>query len=172
MPVDTADLRVELERLVASGDAPSSVRGDILLSWQRSVRAGLRPAHFDVPYLPDADRAERLHWAAAPVIDRVAEDLTGSEIGLLLTDDDGHVVDRRSAEPGILRLLDRIELAPGFVYSERRVGTNAIGTAIAQRHPAVVTGSEHFADALVRMACAASPISDGTGRLIGVIDLT
>src|SRR5262249_57514929 len=36
----------------------------------------------------------------------------------------------------------------------------------------VVAGSEHFADALGKMACAASPITDAEGQLLGVLDLT
>jgi signal transduction histidine kinase len=36
----------------------------------------------------------------------------------------------------------------------------------------VVTGTEHFADALTSMACAATPVTDGAGETIGVIDLT
>jgi DNA-binding CsgD family transcriptional regulator len=91
---------------------------------------------------------------------------------LLLTDARGQVVDRRAADTGILTRLDRIELAPGFLYSEDLIGTNAIGTAITQRGPAVVTGTEHFADALSLMACAATPVTDGAGQIIGVIDLT
>jgi DNA-binding CsgD family transcriptional regulator len=35
-----------------------------------------------------------------------------------------------------------------------------------------VAGPEHFADALGRMACAASPVTDTDGQLIGVLDLT
>jgi len=35
----------------------------------------------------------------------------------------------------------------------------------------VVTGTEHFADALTSMACAAIPVSDGAGEMIGVTDL-
>jgi signal transduction histidine kinase len=93
-------------------------------------------------------------------------------VGLLLTDARGQVVDRRAADRGTLARLDRIELAPGFLYGEDRIGTNAIGTAIAQHAPSVVTGTEHFADALTSMACAAIPVTDGAGELIGVIDLT
>src|SRR5260370_37767355 len=63
-------------------------------------------------------------------------------------------------------------LRPGFVYGESLIGTNAIGTAIAQQAPSVVTGTEHFADALTSMACAATPVTDGAGEMIGVIDLT
>lgn len=36
---------------------------------------------------------------------------------------------------------DHFELAPGFVYGESLIGTNAIGTAIAQQAPSVVAGA-------------------------------
>jgi DNA-binding CsgD family transcriptional regulator len=69
--------------------------------------------------------------------------------------------------------FDKVHLAPGFVYKEPAVGTNAIGTAIAARQPSFVRGSEHFADALTSLACAAAPILDPrTGNVLGVIDLT
>ena len=117
-------------------------------------------------------RRRPLRWAAAPILDQVADELEGADAGLLLTDARGQVVDRRAADTGILTRLDHIELAPGFVYGESLIGTNAIGTAIAQQAPSVVTGTEHFADALTSMACAATPITDGAGEMIGVIDLT
>ena len=148
------------------------VRQDILTSWQRCVVAGLRPDRFEVPYRPDFDDDGPLRWAAAPILDQVAGELEGTGVGLLLTDARGQVVDRRAADTGILSRLDRIELAPGFLYGEGLIGTNAIGTAIAQQAPSVVTGTEHFADALASMACAATPVTDGTGEMIGVIDLT
>ena len=149
-----------------------SVREDILTSWQRCVVAGLRPDRFKVPYQPDFDDDGPLRWAAAPVLDQVADELEGSGVGLLLTDGRGQVVDRRAADTGILTRLDHIELAPGFLYGETLIGTNAIGTAIAQQASSVVTGTEHFADALTSMACAATPVTDGAGQLIGVVDLT
>src|SRR6202167_581168 len=148
------------------------VRQDILTSWQRCVVAGLRPDHFEVPYPPDLDDDGPLRWAAAPILDQLATELDGARVGLLLTDARGQVVDRRAADNGTLTRLDRIELAPGFLYSEDLIGTNAIGTAIAQQAPSVVTGTEHFADALTSMACAATPVTDGAGQLVGVIDLT
>jgi signal transduction histidine kinase len=136
------------------------------------VVAGLRPDRFEVPYRPDLDDDGPLRWAAAPILDQVAGELEGTGVGLLLTDALGQVVDRRAADTGILARLDHIELAPGFLYGENLIGTNAIGTAIAQRAPSVVTGTEHFADALTSMACAATPVTDGAGEVLGVIDLT
>jgi hypothetical protein len=101
----------------------------------------------------------------------VADELEGARVGLLLADARGQIVDRRAADSGILARLDRIELAPGFPYTEDLIGTNAIGTAIAQQAPSVVTGTEHFADALTSMACAAIPVTDAAGEIVGWEDL-
>jgi signal transduction histidine kinase len=120
--------------------------------------------------------AGRQSWirtiAAATAINPTATRNDNRGVGLLLTDARGQIVDRRAADAVILTRLDHIELAPGFLYSEDLIGTNAIGTAITQQGPSVVTGAEHFADALAPMACAATPVTDGAGQVIGVIDLT
>jgi transcriptional regulator of acetoin/glycerol metabolism len=145
----------------------------IIASWERCVRAGLRHDRFAVPYDADVDDSSRLCWAAAPVIDRVGSDLEGTGIGVVLTDQRAQVVTRRAGDRVAAGLLDRIRLAPGFMYGEEQIGTNAIGTAIQRHDPTQVEGREHFADALTRLACAAVPVADpATGRVIGVIDLT
>jgi DNA-binding CsgD family transcriptional regulator len=111
--------------------------------------------------------------AAVPVLDDLIGDLAGTIVGVVLTDEGGHVIDRRVAHRGLRGDLDGIALAPGSVYAEGRIGTNAIGTALAQQAPSMVVGTEHFADAFTPMACAAVPLADPqSGRLIGVIDLT
>jgi transcriptional regulator of acetoin/glycerol metabolism/DNA-binding CsgD family transcriptional regulator len=149
------------------------VRDVILGSWARSASAGLTPDRFEVPYDTDIDDRGRLAWAAEPVLDRVGEDLCGTQIGLLLTDAGGRVVTRRAGDAGTLGLLDDIRLAPGFRYGEEQIGTNAIGTALQRGAPTVVEADEHFAEALVGMACAAATITDpATGRLLGVVDLS
>jgi transcriptional regulator of acetoin/glycerol metabolism len=126
-----------------------------------------------VPRFDAGNVDDLLVHAAGPVLDSLSEDLAATNVALLLTDGDGDILDRRVAQRSLGAHLDRFWLAPGFVYSESTVGTNAIGTAIAQREPAVVRGSEHFVDALATWACAAVPITDPrSGRLLGVLDLT
>jgi transcriptional regulator of acetoin/glycerol metabolism/DNA-binding CsgD family transcriptional regulator len=155
-----------------SWDLPGRPRQDILSSWKRSLLAGLAPERFEVPRVTDVDEDGPLAWAAAPVMTRLAEELEGTGIGILLADARGHVIGRRSGERQVLRLLDTIELAPGSLYAEDHIGTNAIGTAVALARPSVVAGPEHFADALGTVACAASPVTDADGQLIGVLDLS
>jgi DNA-binding CsgD family transcriptional regulator len=173
MPQQPPQVPGESGRTAAgSRDLPGRLRQDILSSWKRSLLAGLAPERFQVPHLTDVDEDGPLAWTAAPVMARLAEELEGMGIGILLADSRGHIISRRSGERHVLRLLDKIELAPGSLYAEDHTGTNAIGTAVALARPSVVAGPEHFADALGTMACAASPVTDAGGQLAGVLDLT
>jgi DNA-binding CsgD family transcriptional regulator len=170
---DRSDLRRVLDRLEQAGVEDRDLRDEILASWHRCVLVGVTSDRFDVPYDVAVDEHGRLGRAAEPVIAQLADDLDGTTIGLLLTEQRGQVIARRTGDRAIADQLDRIQLAPGFVYAERHVGTNAIGTAIERRGPSVVQGHEHFADALIRVACTAAPVTDpATGRIIGVVDLT
>ena len=167
------DLRDALATLLAGGDVASHVRHEIGASWRRSAASGLKPAHVEVPFDPDVDGDGLLVRAARPVLDQLALDLTGAPVGVVLANAQGQVVDRRVSDAALRARLDRILLAPGFVYAEHLVGTNGIGTALAQRRPAAVEGGEHFADGLTPFACAGAPIADPRhGRNLGVIDLT
>src|SRR6516225_2709736 len=172
MPQQPPQVPEQSGRMAAGSDLSGRLRQDILSSWKRSLLAGLIPERFEVPHVPDVDEDGPLAWTAAPVMARLAEDLEGMGIGILLADSRGHVIGRRSSERHVLRLLDKIELAPGSLYGEDHIGTNAIGTAVFQARPSVVAGPEHFADSLGEMACAASPVTDADGQLIGVLDLT
>ena len=149
------------------------VREEIVVSWFRSARSGVRFDEFQVPYDADIDGEGRLAWAAGPVLQALAEDLSGSGNAVLLTDHRSHVLARHAPDRSLRTWLDRIQLAPGFRYGEAEAGTNAIGTALAVGRPFVVDGHEHFADILRTMACAAVPITDPrTGDVVGVVDLS
>jgi DNA-binding CsgD family transcriptional regulator len=170
---DRSDLRNALDELRSTGRTSAAVRPEIAASWQRSIAVDLQPDQLEVPYEPEAHTDDRLVRAARPVLDRLAEDLESTTMSVVLSDRHGRVVDRFVLDRTLRAHLDRILLAPGFSYHEGRIGTNAIGTALEQRAPSMVVGSEHFADALTQVACAAAPIFDPTaGSILGAIDLT
>jgi DNA-binding CsgD family transcriptional regulator len=161
------------QALLVSDEAPLPMREEIVVSWFRSVRLGVRSDHFEAPYDPDVDGQSRLAWAAGPVLDGLAENLAGTSTSLVLSDDEGHIMARQVSDRRLRAWMDRISLAPGFGYGEQHVGTNAIGAALAVQRPFVVEGSEHFVDVLATMACAAVPITDPrTGNLLGAVDLS
>jgi transcriptional regulator of acetoin/glycerol metabolism len=167
------ELREALDALLHDGEPPISVRGDIWASWRRSASVGLSPDRFAAPHSGEVDHDGRLVRAARPVLEALVDDLASTGVGLVLTDRGGDILDRWIPERSLERHFDRVDLAPGFVYAEPAIGTNGIGTAIAERKPTLVRGSEHFAEALTALACAAAPISDPrTGHVLGIVDLT
>lgn len=159
--------------LAEEGGFHRVLREPIVDSWLRSKASGVQPDRFEVPYRSDLDTDSRLQRAAAAVLDQVAPDLPETEVGVLLTNEDAVILDRRVADRSIRTRLDRVMLAPGFCYGESDVGTNAICLAIALNDSCMVEGGEHFAESLGIFACAAVPISDPrTGRTLGILDLT
>jgi len=153
-------LRESLDALLGGSSLAVDVRQDILASWERVAKASVRPEALTIPYNPDIELGSRLQREAAPVMDLVATQLAETEISLLLTDAQGGVADSRVSSRSLRSELDHLQIAPGFSWDEPHAGTNAMGTALAQRRPVVVKGGEHFADAFVEMACAGSPIVD------------
>jgi DNA-binding CsgD family transcriptional regulator len=154
-------------------DTTLPMREEIVVSWFRSVRSGVRSDQFEVPYDADVDGQGRLAWAAQPVLQGLADDLAGTGAAFVLTNDQSHILLRQAPDRSLRMWLDRIQLAPGFRYGEEHAGTNAIGTALAVQRPFVVEGGEHFADVLSTMACAAIPITDPrNGKLLGAVDLS
>jgi transcriptional regulator of acetoin/glycerol metabolism/DNA-binding CsgD family transcriptional regulator len=166
-------LRSALETMLHGGEPRAQVRDDIWTSWRRSANSGLSPEQFTVPHTGDGDRDSLLVRSARPVLGSLTDDLTSTSVGVVLTGSDGDILDRWVPQRSLGSRFDRVNLAPGFVYTEPAVGTNAIGTAIAAHRPSFVRGGEHFADALTALTCAAAPITDPrTGHVLGVIDLT
>jgi DNA-binding CsgD family transcriptional regulator len=167
---------LSMQHAAAAAEQPgaaAALREEIASSWRRSMAYGVRPERFDVPYDAGPVSDDILKHAAGPVADGIGDDLDGTGMSLLLADGQARIVDRRVPGRSLLSDLDRISLAPGFRYSEESVGTNAIAIALQQHGPALVTGSEHFADTLAAMACAAAPITDPrTGRILGALTLT
>ncbi len=61
---------------------------------------------------------------------------------------------------------------PGADWSESARGTNAIGTAIAERAPIAVIGKAHYERRNGSLFCYASPVFDAAGELAVVIDVS
>jgi sigma-54 dependent transcriptional regulator, acetoin dehydrogenase operon transcriptional activator AcoR len=101
-------------------------------------------------------------------------DLFATEpVSVILCDENGVVISRRTGDSGLKQHLDHVWLAPGFSYAEHFVGTNGIGTALEAGGPAQVFGHEHYVERLEELACAGNPIRHPvTGKIIGVVDLT
>jgi len=173
-PASKDKLAEARDRFLAAEPVDSAtVRKPILASWWRSRQWHVAADHIDLSYLHDPDVKSTLARAADPVLRQLHEQLDGQPISIILTDADGVVLTRLTADRDLERRLDRVMLAPGFSYAEERVGTNGIGTALESGGPAHVFGHEHYAENLEVFGCAGVPIHDPvSGKTIGVIDLT
>jgi transcriptional regulator of acetoin/glycerol metabolism len=149
------------------------VRADIATSWRRCQLIGVAASGEDVPYNPEFDRPSRLLRAAAPVIDRLAEQLADSPASIILADSEAQIIDRRAGARKLIQALDRAFVAPGFRYAEEFTGTNGIGSPLEDRRPCSVRGGEHFRENLLEFACIGAPIVHPiSGAVEGVLDVT
>ena len=114
---------------------------------------------------------EALRLLSRPELMSLRSEAKNTDSVVILTDASGTVLDVvGSAE--FAGEAARVALQPGVAWSEMSTGTNAIGTAMAERHAIAVHGGEHFFEPHGILHCAASPIFDPYGKLAGVLDMS
>ncbi|MFJ8536017.1 SpoIIE family protein phosphatase [Streptomyces sp. NPDC093591] len=161
------------ERFLAGSLVESDVRDSVLDSWKRCRSVGLEPHRLLVRYTADVALDDRLLRAADPVLKGLAASLVDVGMTIAVCDGQGRMVQRLGGGRQLCERLDEVQFAPGFDASEAAVGTNGVGTALAERGPVYVAGREHFADCLQPFACAGAPVRDPlSGRIEAVLDLT
>jgi transcriptional regulator of acetoin/glycerol metabolism len=171
---DNSRLAQARERfLTAEPIEPGQVRDTILASWRRSRDWHVAADRVDLSYVRDPDLDIPLARTALPVLENLGESLHGEPVSVILADAHGVALSRLTADHDLERRLDRVQLAPGFSYAEKFVGTNGIGTALESGQAAHVFGHEHYAEHLEDLACAAVPIRHPiSGQVAGAVNLT
>lgn len=177
---DPARLQAARQRLHDRGEVDAALLGDTLArSWRRCLDAGLVPQgrgsgspHASAPQLARArERSQVLLDLAAPLVELLLPAVHASGSLLLLADGDGTVLQAAGDERFADR-AQRVALRPGACWSEALRGSNAIGSAIAERRPAVVHGAEHYLARNAFLSCCAAPVFDPAGAVAAVVDLT
>jgi len=108
---------------------------------------------------------------AGPFMDQLYNFLKGSGFFAILTDGEGCILNIIGDE-NILSEAFRLRMIPGAYMDEKNIGTNAMGTAIAEGIPVQISGKEHFITAYHRWTCSGAPIRNPKGQIIGSLDLT
>ncbi|KWO86801.1 Fis family transcriptional regulator [Burkholderia ubonensis] len=108
---------------------------------------------------------------AMPVMETLHEQIVNTQSMIVLTDAEGLIL-HSIGDDDFLRRAEKVALRPGANWAENRQGTNAIGTALAERCPMVVHGDQHFLAANRFLTCSSVPILDPYGDAIGVLDVT
>ncbi|HEX4598719.1 MAG TPA: sigma-54-dependent Fis family transcriptional regulator [Burkholderiaceae bacterium] len=179
MGADPPQARRALRQFLERGSLGSgSVDGQIERSWQRCRQIGIAHADrlaFD-PVNPQdlvaaRERNRVLTVQALPIMEGLHRQIIDTESMILLTDASGLIL-HSLGDDAFLRRAEKVALQPGVVWSEASRGTNAIGTALADRAPRLVHGAEHFVEANQVLTCSAAPIMDPRGNMIGVLDVS
>ncbi|WP_433455304.1 sigma-54-dependent Fis family transcriptional regulator [Streptomyces sp. CA-142005] len=174
-PLARADvLAAAREQFLTAGAVDADkVRETIAASWWRSRSWNVAADRVQLPYVKDPNLETPLVHSAAPVLQRLQEQVGDEAVSIILTDVHGVILHRRTDDRALERHLDQVQLAPGFSYAEQFVGTNGIGTALEGGRATGVFGHEHYAENLEDLACAGAPVRHPvSGKVLGVLDLT
>jgi len=177
---EAADTMAAWERFL-TGDPAAAIpaRNFVVASWLRSQQLGINPTGRSAPIVARGEAVEQLRRhhadllsAASTVFAEIADMFGGSRSIMLLTNNEGVVLDavgdRQTLEQG-----ENIHLTRGGDWREDVIGTNGIGTALATGRPAQVHAAEHFCEGIKAWTCAAAPIFEpGTGAMLGVVDIS
>lgn len=108
---------------------------------------------------------------AEPFMNHLYNFVKGSNFFAILTDHEGCILSMIGDE-AILDKAFSYEMVPGVFMDEKNIGTNAMGTALAEKRPVQVSGNEHFVTAYHKWTCSGAPIHDVDGHVMGCLDLT
>jgi hypothetical protein len=164
---------------VLGGSAPPVLpRALVARSWQRVMGLGLDPSRPNArDPLPRAEvERRRRESGLSLVVDDIRSVLgsvaDASRFIVVVTDAEATILWREGAARVLLE-ADRLGFSEGAVWTEEHVGTNAIGTALAEAAPVQLFSAEHFEEGQIPWYCTASPIHDPrTGDLLGVVDVS
>ncbi|MDR7307112.1 sigma-54-dependent Fis family transcriptional regulator [Rhodoferax saidenbachensis] len=172
-------LRQARQQLLETGQCPDGVLDERLArSWHRSLAAGLAPAgraatdHAGSANLRQAlANSHALLAHSRPVMEYVFDQVRHSQSVVVLADPHGMLM-HTLGDVSFVGKAERVALTSGASWHESHRGTNAIGTALAERNAVEIHGGEHFLERNGFLTCAASPILSATGELMGVLDIS
>jgi len=173
--------RVELarRRYFDEGLSPCGVVSDaVFQSWARCRRLRQDPGD-EVVFQPVTEsrthsalqKNRHLHQAWLEELPQLQMLLARTSCAAMLTDATGVLIGATCVGRAHERLMP-VATRLGVDLSEEAVGTTAPGVVARTGRAVCVLGGEHFFEGVKEMHCAASPIRDTRGRLVGVLDIS
>ncbi|PFB95882.1 sigma-54-dependent Fis family transcriptional regulator [Bacillus cereus] len=147
-------------------------------SWHRCKQANVNPHMNKGQKILSSDifqdqkkKSEIFLDIAIPQIQNMRKTIDELQMMALLIDPDGYVLSL-SGNQQTLKRAKHINFIEGVKWTEAAVGTNAIGTALQIEEAIMISGTEHYSVASHSWSCAAAPIHNDDGKLIGVLDFS
>jgi len=152
----------------------NTIRPMIRASWERSRQAalpgqGIELSPIDAPALARAIAQNReLVESAKLLMDKLVLSIHLSKSVVTLVDSTGLVLHASATSQD----LDNVPYGvPGRHCDEATLGTNGMGLCIVEKTPVYVIAAEHYSASLHYLSCAAAPIHNTAGQLLGALNL-
>ncbi|OFC79826.1 sigma-54-dependent Fis family transcriptional regulator [Bacillus thuringiensis] len=147
-------------------------------SWHRCKQANVNP-HMNKGqkilssnfFQDQKKKSEIFLDIAIPQIQNMRKTIDELQMMALLIDPDGYVLSL-SGNKQTLKRAKHINFIEGVKWTEAAVGTNAIGTALEIEEAIMISGTEHYSVVSHSWSCAAAPIHNDDGKLIGILDFS
>ncbi|ANC19765.1 acetoin dehydrogenase [Bacillus cereus] len=147
-------------------------------SWHRCKQANVNP-HMNKGqkilssnfFQDQKKKSEIFLDIALPQIQNMRKTIDELQMMALLIDPDGYVLSL-SGNKQTLKRAKHINFIEGVKWTEAAVGTNAIGTALEIEEAIMISGTEHYSVVSHSWSCAAAPIHNDDGKLIGILDFS
>lgn len=177
----TPEQRIALarERFFEEGVRPSGLVPELVVqSWTRCVGARREPRESLALEPVTKARIETALARNRQLLEAAREDvsqldavLAGTACKAMLLSHDGVIVHATPIERRQDALLPYVARV-GVDLGETNIGTGAPSVAAHSGRVCIVRGGEHFFDGMSTMYCAAAPIRDARGKIVGVLDIS
>ena len=150
----------------------SIIREPIYESWLRCKICRVNPYAAQGPKLSPGDLKlllrdnSRLLQVATPLMEDLYQLIKGSRFVIILADRDGYIL-KTLANSAMIGQLTRLNIIPGSNFSERFMGTNALGTSLYKAAPIQVIGEEHYVRDFHTWTGSGAPIYSPQEEIIG-----
>ncbi|RBW69286.1 sigma-54-dependent Fis family transcriptional regulator [Bacillus taeanensis] len=167
-----------LDNLLVKDLVPTDIPSDIRSSWQRSLKAGVKPTLKRTPSILLEKEIDHITFSSLlyhmfnNTKMKMEKYLDKDKHSLTLADDQGRIIGNY-VQGKLADQLKEIHFYPGGNWKEELVGTNAIGTALASGKEVIIRGTHHFCEGWQAFSCAGVPIKHPIlNKIAGVLDLT
>ena len=163
----------------AAQEKSAGANSSITASWRRCLtRHGLTPEDKRLPerltameFQETLDRCGHVVEEASSELDWLFGMVGKAGCCLVFTNSDGVVLERRGLQSEDKDFRD-LGLWPSALWSEASVGTNGIGTALADGRVITVFREQHFLSSNIGLSCASAPVRDHRGQIVAAIDIS
>ncbi|CAL9655376.1 hypothetical protein SUDANB105_06778 [Streptomyces sp. enrichment culture] len=178
LPDYARDLVRMHEAVIGGSRPPLAPRPLVSRSWTRMLRMGLAVRGGNPRVSVTEEEIARRRYespmrSAVQEFTQIFEANPGASHMLLVVADADGVILWRAGASSVRRRADALGFTEGAVWTETQVGTNAIGTALAEAAPVELLSGEHFEQDQHAWYCTACPVHDPrTGDLLGIVDIS